>query len=73
VVVVKMFTLTINRYGRYLSFDTLEELKDELRTYFSQKEIASGIVERLTNFSNVQKKDGYKKISYQDYTICSYE
>lgn len=68
-----MFTLTIKRYGRYLSFDTLEELKEELSLYFSPKEKANGIIEKLTNFNNVSKKDGYKEISYQDYTVCCYE
>ena len=67
-----MYSLTIRRYGRYLNFDTLEELKEELSLYFSPKEKSNGIIEKLTNFDNIQEKDGYKEISYQDYIICMY-
>ena len=66
-----MFTLTIQRYGRYLSFDTIEELREELSGYFSPKE--KSIVDKLTDFSNTPTIDGYKTNSYQDYTVCSYE
>lgn len=66
------YNLTISRYGRYLSFDTLEELKEELSLYFSPKEKESGIIEKLTNFDSVKEQDGFKQINYQDFTICCY-
>lgn len=65
-----MYTLTINRYGRYLSFDTLDELKEELSGYFSTKE--KDLVNKLLDFSKTPTIDGYKKNIYQDYTVCCY-
>lgn len=68
-----MYTLTIRRYGRYLSFETLKELKEELSRYFTPREINSGIVNRLTDFTHTPLKDGYRKNNYQDFQVCCYE
>jgi hypothetical protein len=62
----------IKRYGRYLTFDSLEELKAELSRYFTDKEKASGIVDRLTDFDNVPVENGHKEINHQDFTVCYY-
>ena len=66
-----MYTLTINKYGRYLSFDTFDELKEELFSYFSASE--KNIVEKLLDFSNTPIVDGYKENKYQDFTVCCYD
>ena len=66
-----MYTLTVSRYSRYLSFNTLEELREELESYFSAKE--KNIVEILLDFSKTPVKDGYKTNKYQDFTVCCYD
>ena len=61
------YALFIRRYKRWLSFEALEELHQELSQYFTQREIASGIIERLTAFDGKCMDDnGYIKNSYQD-------
>ncbi len=72
------YSLTIHRYGRYMTFDTLDELKAELATYFTQREKDSGIVDRLTRFTMETVTDNYGSYrfaqnDYQDYQICAYE
>ena len=67
-----MYSLTIKRYNRYLSFDSITDLKEELSRYFTPREIQSGIVDRLTNFNNTPLKDGYCKNDYQDFSVCWY-
>ena len=67
-----IYTLTIRRYDRVLEFDTLEELREEFGRYFSPREKASGIVECLTKFDYIKEENGYKKITYKDYTLCYY-
>lgn len=66
------YTLLIKRYGTFLSFDNIEELKNEVKRYFSPNEINSGIVERLTTFNESKRLDGYIKNDYQDFTVCCY-
>ena len=67
-----MYTLTIRRYGRYLSFETLEELIEELSRYFTPRELKCGIIDRLTDFTHTPFKDGYCKNNYQDFQVCWY-
>lgn len=66
------YTLHIHRYDRYLQFNSLKELQDELKRYFSPRELASGIVERLTDFKN-KNEDGYYRNAFQDFEVCCYE
>lgn len=67
-----LYTLSIKRYDKVLGFNSLEELRAEFARYFSPREKASGVVECLTNFDYIKEIDGYKKIIYQDFTICYY-
>ena len=67
-----MYTLYISRYGRHLTFDTIEELREELGTYFTPSEKKSGIVDRLTTFNAARCKDGYIKNDYRDMSVCYY-
>ena len=62
----------IKRFGRYLTFDSIEELKAELSKYFTESERASGIVDELTDFDNVPVKDGHKEIHHQDFIVAYY-
>jgi hypothetical protein len=64
-----MYTLLIRRYGRYMSFDTIEELKNEVSGYFTKSEKA--IVEKLTTFNSFV--DGMAKNDYQDFTTICYK
>ena len=69
------YTLQINRYGRRLTFDDIDDLTEELSRYFSPKEIASGIVDRLTTFrdpTHTDEANGYVKNDYQDYHVLCY-
>ena len=67
-----MYSLFIRRYRRHMNFDSIVDLKDELSSYFTQREIQSGIVDRLVNFNTTPIKDGYCKNSYQDFEVCWY-
>ena len=67
-----MYSLTIKRYNLHLSFDNIIALKDELSRYFTQRELQSGIVDRLVNFNNTPIKDGYCENNYQDIKVCWY-
>lgn len=67
-----MYNLFIRRYGRNLYFDTLEELTEEVKQYFTPKEIARGIVEKLCTFHKHNEKDGMIKNSYQDFETIMY-
>ena len=66
------YTLLIKRYGTYLSFDNIEDLKSELKRYFTPNEISGGIVDRLTTFNEGKRQDGFIKNDYQDFTVCCY-
>ena len=72
------YSLTIGRYNRHIRFDTLDELINELKQYFTAREIASGIIDRLTRFTmktitenGFSYKHGENK--HQDLTINCYE
>lgn len=58
------YSILIRRYGRYQAFENLEDLRDELRRYFTRSEIAAGVVERLTDFSSRSEN------SYHDIAVC---
>ena len=61
------YSLYIRRYKRLMDFTTIEELRAELQEYFTPREIALGIVDRLTNFDGkLPQGYGYVKNSYQD-------
>ncbi len=66
-----MYTLLIKRYNRYMSFNTVEELKDETARYFTNSE--KSIVEKLTTF-NLSNADSYGMVKndYKDFstTYC---
>ena len=67
------YTLFIRRYGRWLTFPTIDELREELRGYFTAREIAGGIVERLTSFEGRKAgEDGYVQNQYQDFETYFY-
>ena len=69
------YSLRIDRYGRHLTFDDLDDLTEELRQYFTPKEIASGIVDRLTTFrdpTHTDEQNGYIKNDYRDFTVLCY-
>lgn len=42
------YSLLVRRYGYYVTFDSLEELKEEVRKYFTKSE--AHLVDRLTQF-----------------------
>ena len=70
-----MYSLTITRYGRYLKFDSIEDLTEELKQYFSPSEIRSGIVDRLTAFRKPTPTDrgkGFVKNALRDFTVRYY-
>ena len=64
------YSLLIQRYGRYMTFDSVEELRDEVRSYFTKKEQASGIVERLTTFNRFT--NGMAENKYQNMTVSAF-
>ena len=67
------YSLFIRRYNRLMDFATIDELRAELKNYFSPREIALGIVDRLTNFDGKQPQGyGYFKNSYQDFEAFYY-
>jgi len=66
------YTLYIHRYRRHLSFDKVEDLREELSGYFTKSEIASGLVDRLTDFSHKRPRDGIITNSYQDIEVSCY-
>ena len=69
------YTLLIKRYGRHLTFDDIDDLTEELCQYFSPKELASGIVDRLTTFrdpTHTDEENGYVKNDYRDYSVLCY-
>lgn len=72
------YALYIGRYRRNINFDTLEDLVAELKEYFTQSEIKSGVVERLTKFAmKTISENGfaykYGENNYQDMKITCYE
>lgn len=69
---MERYNLFIRRYGRNLYFKTIEELKDELRSYLTKKEIDSGLLDRLTTFDERKRKDGVIENHWQDFTISFY-
>lgn len=67
------YSLSILRYHCHINFDTLEELRKELRLHFTPAEIALGIIDRLTAFDNHRKDElGCTCISYQDIKCYRY-
>lgn len=66
------YTLHIHRYDRYMTFENIHDLKDELKRYFTPKELASGVVDRLINFER-KNTDGFYRNSFQDFEVCCYE
>lgn len=64
------YALHIRRYDRYQTFDTLEQLKEEVSTYFTKSE--GRIVDRLCDFTHTPFVDDVATNSYQDFsTSCS--
>jgi hypothetical protein len=75
---MKEYSFTIKRYNTNKSFNTLEELKEEIGQYFTKKEKESGIVEKLITFNpTLVNENGFKyffaKNNYQDFTVCYYD
>lgn len=67
------YSLSILRYHRHMNFDTLEELRRELRLYFTPAEIALGIIDRLTAFDDHRKDEfGLSCISCEDIKCYRY-
>lgn len=64
------YSLHIRRYDRYLTFESLEELRQEVGLYFTEREKAAGIVDRLTSFVMKNECPGYwtGEQKYQDMT-----
>lgn len=69
---IKNYSLVINRYGRYMTFENADDLCAELKRYFTKVEQRMGAVDRLTTFSPGQFRDGVAKNSYQDFTVTAY-
>ena len=70
---MEQYSLYIRRYRRYQNFDTLDELREETRKYFTASEIAEGVVDRLTNFdSRKADEGGYIRNTYQDFETYYY-
>lgn len=69
---IKSYSLTINRYGRYMTFDSAADLRAELKGYFTKVEQRTGVIERLTTFSRSRFRNGYATNSYQDFTVTAY-
>lgn len=71
------YTLLIRNGGSrgdyYNSFSTLDELRNELSRHFTQKEIQSGLLDRLTTFPFAGvNNDGYIENKYQNISVCAY-
>lgn len=70
---MEQYSLYIRRYRRHQNFDTLDELREETRKYFTPSEIAEDIVDRLTNFDGRKADDGgYIRNTYQDFETYYY-
>ena len=68
-----MYSLTIKRYNRHLSFGSAEELIEELSSYLTQSEIASGVLAKLTDFSpNRRDADGFVVNHWCDFRTDCY-
>lgn len=63
----RSYSLLIRRYGRHLNFDTLEELKSEVRTYFTKSE--QGIAQQLCDFSKAKFVDDMAENKYRDFSV----
>ena len=62
-----MYSMTIKRYNRYQNFETLEELREELSSYLTKSEIASGLLDKLTDFNPARKNaDGLVVNNWRD-------
>lgn len=67
------YNLFIRRYGLTINFNTLEELKAEVKSYLSPREISNGVLDRLTTFNeNNRKNEFYIENSYQDMYTYDY-
>lgn len=65
------FSLLIRRYDSYQTFGSLEDLREEVGRYFTEREKASGIVDRLTSPMLKNESPGYwtGEQKYQDMTV----
>lgn len=71
---MRTYSLTIRRYGRHITFNSLEELVAEVKQYFTKSE--SGIVDRLTTFGKLTKVDdeySYAERDYRDMKVVCHE
>ena len=69
------YALFINRgegVKYYMSYSTIEELKDAVSYNLTQREIKSGILDRLTTFNPKRQKNGYVKNCWQNFSVCAY-
>lgn len=65
------YSLLVRRYGRILNFDTVEELREELKAYFARCE--QHIVGKLTQFpEDGYSEDGMHQNLYRDITVTAY-
>lgn len=68
-----MYSLFIARYKRYFSFESFEDLCDELVGYLNPSDINDGVLEILTNFDpNRKNKDGFVVNNWQDFRTDCY-
>lgn len=56
----------------YLRFDTLDELRAAIGEYLTGSEIASGILDKLTDFRPSRIKDGMVENKWRNFSVCAY-
>jgi hypothetical protein len=68
-----VYSLYIRRYQRSKDFNSLSELREEVASYFSNKEKCF-IVDILTTFHNKQfNSEGIAHNSYQDFSVYAFK
>ena len=65
------YHMVIARYGRCMDFHTEQELREELRRYFTNSELRSGIVDRLLTFGKPNEY-GYAQNNWRDVTVTRF-
>lgn len=72
---MERYNLFIRRYSRNRYFETLEELKAELKSYLTTKEVAAGVLDMLTTFDERKRTEGeygYIENHWKDFTTRFY-
>lgn len=66
-----MYTLYVGRYKRYMRFETVDELRVEVSSYFTRSE--QNIVDKLCTFDPSKRDaDGLVVNKYQDFLTDCY-